>query len=277
MARIRSMKPEFWTDSKMVRHSRDARLFYAGTWNFAMCDNGHLPDDPDQLKMQIFPADDDVKVADLIGELVESGRLLRLRTADGGSFLQIKTLAHHNKLDARWSPRCPACKATLAEPPANSPNHAETPETTTTLPDTPATTPQGSIGLDSLKDLSAPLPVADATSEPSLLTLVPSLPKKRPEERYAEDFPAFWEIYPRKDARQKSLVAYVKARKTQSAESLLEAVSRLAALTKRERTAKQHIPLGSSWLNGERWTDEAIAAARPPDPEAVRGPRFEGA
>ncbi len=278
MARIRSLKPEFWTDSKLVRLSRDARLFYAGTWNFAFCDNGHLPDDADQLKMQIFPADDDVVAADLIEELVGAGRLVRLRTSDGSSFLQVKRLAQHNKTDARWSPRCPACKSVLAEAPAESPDHNQTPETPPKLPETPATTPQGSKGLDCSKDMSASLPVADATDDtPTLLTLVPSPPKRTPQERHAEEFAAFWAVYPRKDARRVALNAYVNARKTQSAEALLDAATRLAALTQRERTTKKHIPMGATWLNGERWNDEAIAEMRRPDPAMVRGPRFEGA
>lgn len=277
MARIRSLKPEFWTDSKLVRLSRDARLFYAGTWNFALCDNGHLPDDPDQLKMQIFPADDDVEVDDLINELVNAGRLVRLSTADGASFLQVKHLARHNKTDARWSPRCPACKASIAEPPANSPNHEETPATTTKLPETPSTTPQGSKGLDCLKDSSAPPPVDDATGPGVVLELVQPSPKLSPDEVRAKDFEVFWAVYPRKDDRKKSLAAYLKARKSVSAEVLLEAATRFAALVRQERRAKQHIPLGTSWLNGERWNDEAIATAGPPDLDSVRGPRFEGA
>lgn len=130
MARIRSIKPEFWTDSKMVRHSRDARLFYVGTWNFALCDNGHLHDDPVQLKMQIFPADDDVSVPDLIEELVQSGRMVRLWSDDGRAFLQVRKLTDHQKLERRWSPRCPACQADhLSETPATSPKLPETPAT----------------------------------------------------------------------------------------------------------------------------------------------------
>jgi hypothetical protein len=174
MARIRSLKPEFWTDSKLVRLSRDARLFYAGTWNFAMCDNGHLPDDTDQLKMQIFPADDDVSVDKLVEELVGSGRLLRLWSDDGRTFLQIKKLADHQKLEKRWSPRCQACQATLVPPPPeSSPKLPETLPTPTNLPETPATSPQGGIGKDSLK--ASPSPKGEKASEEPLavLQLVP--------------------------------------------------------------------------------------------------------
>jgi len=106
---MRYVKPTFWTDSRMVRLSRDARLFYIGTWNFAMCDKGHLEDDPVQLKMQIFPADN-IDVEPLMDELVALGRLVRITDGET-TWLQIGKLEPHQKTDPRWTPRCPACKA----------------------------------------------------------------------------------------------------------------------------------------------------------------------
>lgn len=109
MARMRYVKPEFWTDSRMVQLSRDARLLYIGTWNFALCDKGHLEDDPLRLKLQIFPMDD-VDVAALLGELMAAGRIVRVTDGES-SWLWIKRLEPHQKVEARWKPRCPACNA----------------------------------------------------------------------------------------------------------------------------------------------------------------------
>lgn len=109
MARMRYVKPEFWTDSTLVRCSRDARLLYIGTWNFAMCEEGHLEDDPLRLKLQIFPLDD-VDVAALLTELIDKGRIIREAYGDD-TYLRIPHLRDHQKTDARWTPRCPACKA----------------------------------------------------------------------------------------------------------------------------------------------------------------------
>lgn len=231
MARIRSLKPEFWTDSKLVRLSRDARLFYAGTWNFAMCDNGHLPDDADQLKMQIFPADDDVSVDKLIQELVDSGRLLRLWADDGRTFLQIKKLGDHQKLEKRWSPRCQACQATLVSPPPEtSPKLPEPLPTSPKLPEPPATSPQGGIGRDSLKASPSPKG-ADEPEEPgALLQLVPepeSAGRKR--HAYSPDFEEFWSLYPQRDNNSKgskydASKQWVKALKLVDRETLMAAV-----------------------------------------------------
>lgn len=138
MARIRSVKPEFWTDGDITDCSPWARLFFIGTWNFALCDNGHLPDDPRRLKMQIFPADD-VDAGALVEELIAAGRLVRLQIGDR-SFLHIKRLADHQKTEKRWAPRCPACQA------STTPDPDETPGTSPNLPETPATSDPERVG-----------------------------------------------------------------------------------------------------------------------------------
>ena len=128
MPRIRTVKPEFWTDPVMVQLPPLARLFYIGTWNFAICDNGHLEDDPMRLKLQILPAEN-VDVADLVDALVDAGRLARLEV-DGERFLHIRNLAEHQKVDGRWTPRCPVCShqasPKLTDTPRDSPKNAET-------------------------------------------------------------------------------------------------------------------------------------------------------
>lgn len=124
MARIRSIKPEFWTDGDVMDMSPQARELFIGSWNFAMCDYGHLADDPRRLKMQVLPADDVMMVRDeagawtlqpmdptvLVDELLASGRMVRLEL-DGRSYLHIVRFTDHQRLEKRWTPRCPACKA----------------------------------------------------------------------------------------------------------------------------------------------------------------------
>lgn len=108
MARIRTIKPDFWTDGTMIGLSFEARLFYIGTWNFTLCDRGHLPDDPMGLRLRIFPGDD-VDAVKVIDELMTAGRIVRLIAEDGRTFLYIPRFGDHQKVDARWNSRCPAC------------------------------------------------------------------------------------------------------------------------------------------------------------------------
>lgn len=262
MARIRSLKPEFWTDSKLVRLSRDARLFYAGTWNFAMCDNGHLPDDADQLKMQIFPADEDVSVEALVHELVGSGRLLRLWSDDGRTFLQIKKLADHQKLEKRWSPRCQACQATLvAPPPETSTKLPESLPTSQNLPETPTTSPQGGIGKDSLK--ASPSPKGEEASEdpPAVLQLVPAPSSTgRKTHTYPPDFEEFWAAYPKRDNNSKGSkfdahAQWAKALKLVDQATLMAAV---------KAYPQYH---GGFPLDAERWLRKRMWETCQPEPQ----------
>jgi hypothetical protein len=64
VARIRSIKPEFWTDEKVVELDFADRLLFIGLWNFAD-DQGYLDLRPKRIKMQVFPGDEYDVVAGL--------------------------------------------------------------------------------------------------------------------------------------------------------------------------------------------------------------------
>lgn len=101
MAKIRGIKPEFWTDEDIVELSIAARLLFIGMWNLA-CDNGHIDDKPKQIKMRVMPADD-VNVAELLDELVDNGRIVR-----GGGTITILRFAEHQRPHKRWWTCCDA-------------------------------------------------------------------------------------------------------------------------------------------------------------------------
>jgi hypothetical protein len=56
MARIRTIKPDFWTDEALADCSPTARLLFIATWSFAD-DHGNLERSARQLKAQAFPYD----------------------------------------------------------------------------------------------------------------------------------------------------------------------------------------------------------------------------
>jgi hypothetical protein len=74
MARIRTIKPEFWTSEQVTECSLSARLLFIGLWNFAD-DGGNLSASCKTAKMQIFPADN-IDVEPLIDELISIGLLV---------------------------------------------------------------------------------------------------------------------------------------------------------------------------------------------------------
>lgn len=99
MAKIRGIKPDYWTDEDIVDLSIPARLLFIGLWNLA-CDNGHLDDKARQIKMKIFPADD-LDVEPLLEELATKDRIVR----EGGT-ITIPKFAHHQKPHRRWWTTC---------------------------------------------------------------------------------------------------------------------------------------------------------------------------
>lgn len=98
MARIRTIKPEFWTSEQVMELSRDARLLFIGLLNF--CDDAGIhPAKPKTLKAEVFPADDltSESVRRLIDECIEIG-LVDEYEIDGERFW-IVTGWHHQKID----------------------------------------------------------------------------------------------------------------------------------------------------------------------------------
>lgn len=117
MARIRSIKPEFWTDEKVVELSPFARLLFIGLWNFAD-DEGRMIYSPTRIKLQILPADS-ANVSELIGE-IRGKSLVTVYAVDGIEYLQIVGFAKHQKVDKRQQSKYPS-----------PPNSAESPRIST--------------------------------------------------------------------------------------------------------------------------------------------------
>ena len=98
MARIRSIKPEFWTSEQVVECSPIARLLFVGMWTFSD-DGGRHPASVKRLKMEVFPGDD-FSEAQMNGWLQElhTNELLLTYVVGEKEFWQI-TGWHNQKID----------------------------------------------------------------------------------------------------------------------------------------------------------------------------------
>lgn len=252
MARIRTTKPEFWTDGKVVQMSPFARLLFLGSWNFALCDDGHLPDDAYGLKLKVLPADD-VDPTALLDELIGHGVIVRGVTSDGRSYLHIRRLRDHQKTDARWTPRCFVCASTsLPETPPASP---ELPETRASLDETQRDSPK--------------LPETRLGRERKGKEVLPSSTGVEAE------FDRFYSAYPRKVGRKDALKSFERALRDVAADTLIAAAERYAA-DPNQPEDRSKIPHPSTWLNQGRWADEPLPQrfdrARPVPPVGQRIP-----
>ena len=118
MARIRTIKPEFWTSEQVTECSMNARLLFIGIWNF--CDDaGRMNASPKQIKALVLPADDisSESVRGMLDELEKNGLLIRY-IVDGKEFLQV-TGWKHQKIDRPQPPKYPGPEKEAADHSSN--------------------------------------------------------------------------------------------------------------------------------------------------------------
>ena len=99
MARIRSIKPEFFTSEQIVECSTSARLLFVGLWCF--CDDaGRHPSSVRRLKMEVFPGDSFSveQVESWMDELIDAG-LVGVYEAQGVTYWWVTGWDKHQKID----------------------------------------------------------------------------------------------------------------------------------------------------------------------------------
>jgi hypothetical protein len=104
VARIRTVKPDYWTDERVGECSVSARLLFIACWNFAD-DHGGLDRSAKQLKAQAFPYDA-IDCEPLVQELLNAGLLVEY-AVDGKKYLHIKGFRKHQKVEKPAKPRIP--------------------------------------------------------------------------------------------------------------------------------------------------------------------------
>ncbi len=108
MARIRSIKPEFWTSEQIIECSPITRLMFIGIWNFSD-DSGRMPVSVKTIKFRLFPGDDISfeNIQGMITELSVNG-LIRLYEVDDVAFLQVTGWERHQKINRPQPSKHPA-------------------------------------------------------------------------------------------------------------------------------------------------------------------------
>lgn len=100
MARIRTIKPEFWDDENLANISRDARLFFISMWSHAD-DAGLCKGNAAYLRSKAFPYDVDMsidKIKELIEELMRINSIIKF-DLEGEQYIFIRTFSTHQKID----------------------------------------------------------------------------------------------------------------------------------------------------------------------------------
>lgn len=256
MARIRSVKPEFFKDQDLAeelpgRDGRDARQLYIGLWGLAD-EHGRLRGDARYIKGEIFPYDDDITPVDVerfIDMIVTSGRAVRYRVRSS-VYLFLPKLDEHQRLE-----------------PDKVPSRLPGPDEGTELP--APTSPSGSGADKSARDpdssahdakdhalkqvAGSRLHVAGSREQ------VGAARKNRADADHA--FDEFWKTYPRREAKAGARKAWDKALGRASPEQITTAAAAYRDLPGREQKFTKQ---PATWLNQDCWLDE-----RPPPGNVV--------
>ena len=113
MARIRTIKPEFWGDEKLAPQPPVVRLVFLGLMSMAD-DAGRLVDNVKSLDGMLFPETDDTVDSALV-TLARLSRIIRYRSESGQRLIQIVNWEKHQKVDKPSKYTLPAPSAEALE------------------------------------------------------------------------------------------------------------------------------------------------------------------
>lgn len=100
MARIRSIKPDFWNDEKISDLAFGARLTFIGLWNLSD-DYGVVRANPKWVRSQLYPYDESLRT-EQVGQWLDalaSARMVVPLTLNGEGYFYIRTFRDHQKVD----------------------------------------------------------------------------------------------------------------------------------------------------------------------------------
>lgn len=232
MARIRNIKPDFWTDEKLVELDPVDRLLFIGLWNFSD-DEGFLPYSPKRIKMQIFPADS-LEISVGLQNLISIGALTLYDYGDG-QVLHVTNWGKHQKVSNPTKSKFSGMDLTVVDQKPRK--HADS---------APRITEPSVSGTELSREVHK-----EREREGERERVVKDLSSKQ------DEFIDWYLIYPRHEGKGLAEKAYAKARKKVSAEVLEAAAQRYADDPNRE---KQFTKLPATWLNAESWDDEPLPA-----------------
>lgn len=238
MARIRTIKPEFFDDPTIGELSPLARLFFIGLWTQADKE-GRLLDDSRRLKARIFPYDD-VDTEALMVELHAKRMIERYcgrEATQKHGFVWIRNFIKHQRPHHK-------------EPESLIPSFTDPAVKKRDLPSFTAS--------DREKKRSNGSLILDTGSGNGSLKLDTGLSKldSKGSPAYA-GFEGFWQRYPRKVGKQKAQKIWLKLKPSpELIQTMLTTLGWQVLQDSWLKDGGNYIPHPSTWLTNRRWQDE---------------------
>ena len=249
MARIRTIKPEFWDSPSVASASPWARLLFIAMWNWAD-DYGRGTANLKELEGFAFPNDDHftdrsgntVHFRELVAEVAECFGVV-LYEADGRPYYAIPTWDDHQRNERR------AKQSKFPDPPAS-------PQVNTTERNM-----HGISATEERKPQDPPRSSGPGTGEQGNRGTV-STSSVPDEGRFDE----FWEVYPRRIAKKEAMKKFDKAVKDGvNPQALIDGAKAYAASVAGKE--QKYIAHPTTWLNQGRGEDETTATPTMSDAE----------
>lgn len=247
MARIRSVKPEFWDSPSTGKASLRVRLLYIAMWNWA--DDWGIGDaNPRRLLSFAFPSDGDSEVEPRnfrhLAEELSRCYGVKFYEVEGREFYEIQNWEDHQRTEKRATRRNPPAsqaETTLYDGTSDNPSlNRGTP------PD--GTGEQGNRGSGKGEQGNRGTVARATVTDPA--------PTR---------FDEFWDTYGKKVGKPKALAAYQTALKKRGVTEalLIAAAAEYVEWVKAEGNYPKYAKDPERWLRGEHWTDERPARVGP--------------
>jgi hypothetical protein len=244
--RIRTIKPEFWTDEKIGQIDPWARLMFIGLWNM-VDEYGLMEWSPMRIQATLFPYNSDLDCDELGRQLIEQGMIF-LYEHEKKMYLCVKHFRKHQKVSDQVSPRHPLPPNGQLELAGFSHDESEKNPTSrkkilrvgkkSSGTGTGTGTGTGKGGRGGKKRRKKKV-VDQATLELCGIA-----------------FDAFWDAYPRKQGKEEAWDSFCKHECHQLMDTILPALAKHKKTPQWLRDAGQYIPYPATWLNNQRWEDD---------------------
>jgi hypothetical protein len=258
MPRARNIKPGLFTDEDLAECEPIARLLFIGLWCLADCE-GRLGDRPKRIKATLLPYDDGADVDAMLGQLHDSGNIIRYKS-EGSGYIWIPGFAvhqnpHKNERDkgSEIPPFTEQLRIIEINPEQSrliETNHADS---LILIPDSLI-----------LKEDTGGAPAPESES---LLDSEKTTPKngkaKKPKSKsiYELSFDLFWDAWPedRRQGRKEALAQWLKLKPDGALAGKIIAVVNALKVTPDWKVPK-YIKHAWRWIRDERWNDQVVTA-----------------
>lgn len=285
MARMRTLKPEFWDSPSTAQADLAVRLTFLAMWNWAD-DSGHGTGNLKELEAFAFPNDEVTELprkssgnsagssgtwrdfSEICGEVAEAYGVVFYRV-NGRPYYSIPSFRKHQSKDFREKSRYPKVdEGEIFD--VTTGNTIEAAPQQPTLDDSngdpfahssgKSAHPSGEPGLviGEQGNRVIDIPASDDAQKKTATTS-----KKKDHNAHNTDlhFKQFWEQYPLKKDKKKAYDSFLKALQIVDLETLIQGAINYTNDSTRDPDHTRH---ATTWLNNNNWEDSPNVRATPP-------------